>query len=197
MITMFEITMASWVAPCRLLIDNVGEPYAIFFVVYKCVVGFAVLKVITGVFLHETFRCAGLDDDLMIQNRRRMRSKFRAKMMAFFDDAHGGVGAEDVTCDQFVEMVNDDRVNTWLEAMDLRIRDVGAERIFAFLAGPDMELTREELCSGMSRLRGAAQGLDVVTLLEIQQPLIKMPLSKDVKRLIPASAQRTEVEMSL
>merc|ERR1740117_1649280 len=106
-------------------------------------------------------------------------------MMAFFDDADGGSGSDDVSCDAFVEMINDERVNTWLEATDLRIRDVGAERIFAFLAGPDMALTREELCSGMSRLRGAAQGLDVVTLLEIATPTIKdwMPLSKDVVRL--------------
>ena len=77
-------------------------------------------------------------------------------------------------------MIKDDRVNTWLEAMDLRIRDVGADRIFAFLAGPDMSLTLDELCSGMSRLRGAAQGLDVVTLLEIAAPELKMPLSRDL-----------------
>lgn len=185
MVTMWEITLANWVPPCRLLVDNVSEYFAIFVVAYKCIVGFAVLKVITGVFLHETFRTAGLDDDVMIQNRRMMRERFRNKMLTFFDEADVGSGDGDgvVSCEEFGEMIADDRVHTWLEAMDLRIRDVGADRIFAYLAGPDGVLTRDELCLGMSRLRGPAQGLDVLSLLEIASPEIKMPPSRDTKRL--------------
>lgn len=185
---MFEITLASWVHICRLLSDNVGEAWAIFFISYKCIVGFAVLKVITGVFLHETFRCASLDDDLMIQQRRRMRDKFKAKMLKFFDKADLGHHGE-VTVDEFVAIIADDNINTWLEAMDLRVRDVGAERVFAFLAGSDMRLSREELCSGMSRLRGPAQGLDVITLLQISAPDLELPISKDICRLREYSSE--------
>ena len=64
---MFEATLASFVPTMRLLSGEVNGAYAIFFLAYKCVIGFAVLKVITGVFLRETFRCASLDDDLMIK----------------------------------------------------------------------------------------------------------------------------------
>merc|ERR1712216_328575 len=103
-------------------------------------------------------------------------------MLTFFDDADVGKDGT-VSCEEFVEIMKDERVNTWLEAMDLRIRDVGAERVFAYLAGPDMSLTRDELCFGMSRLRGAAQGLDVLTLLELSSPEINMPPSKDLLRL--------------
>merc|ERR1712087_652769 len=46
MITMFEITFANWGPTCRLLIDNVSEYYGIFFLLHKCVVGFAMLSVI-------------------------------------------------------------------------------------------------------------------------------------------------------
>merc|ERR1719223_1701739 len=99
---MFEITLGNWVPPCRMLMRNVNEGYALFFVLYKVSVGFAVIKVITGVFLHETFKCASLDDELMIQNRRRMRRRFRAKMMMFFDEADGwGDPDDEITSEEF------------------------------------------------------------------------------------------------
>merc|ERR1719223_2306679 len=106
MVTMWEITLANWVPPCRLLVDNVSEYFAIFVVAYKCIVGFAVLKVITGVFLHETFRTASLDDDLMIQQRRRARDKFKKKMIMFFDEADCDQHSF-LSCDEFVEMIAD------------------------------------------------------------------------------------------
>merc|ERR1719171_1141632 len=66
-LTMFEVTLANWVPACRLLSNNVNEAYAMLFILYKCVVGFAIIKVITGVFLHETFKVAQGDDELMIR----------------------------------------------------------------------------------------------------------------------------------
>lgn len=46
---MFEVTFANWAPSCRLLVDNVSEAYALFFVVYRCVIGFAVLSVVSVV----------------------------------------------------------------------------------------------------------------------------------------------------
>merc|ERR1719171_1919048 len=66
-LTMFEVTLANWAPACRLLSNNVSEVYGLVFVLYKLIVGFAVVKVITGVFLHETFKVAQGDDDLMIR----------------------------------------------------------------------------------------------------------------------------------
>ena len=39
--TMFEISFANWVLPCRALLDHVDEAFSIFFLVYRCRIGFA------------------------------------------------------------------------------------------------------------------------------------------------------------
>ena len=40
---MFEILFANWGPPCRALVDHVDEAFSIFFLVYRCMIGFAVL----------------------------------------------------------------------------------------------------------------------------------------------------------
>ena len=37
-----EILFANWSPPCRVLVDNVSEWFSIFFLVYRCIIGFAV-----------------------------------------------------------------------------------------------------------------------------------------------------------
>merc|ERR1712087_668936 len=53
--TMFEITLANWPPACRLLIENVSEWFALLAILHKLFVGFAVVAVINGVFMQETF----------------------------------------------------------------------------------------------------------------------------------------------
>jgi len=43
-VTMFEITLANWGPACWLLTNSVNEWWCIFFVAYKCSIGFAVFK---------------------------------------------------------------------------------------------------------------------------------------------------------
>merc|ERR1712232_306024 len=74
-LTMFEITLANWVPPCRLLMENVAKWYAILFVAYKLSVGFAVIKVITAVFIQQTLKVAANDQDLMIMQKRSQAAK--------------------------------------------------------------------------------------------------------------------------
>merc|ERR1719335_2078245 len=84
MITMFEITFANWAPTCRLLIDNVSETFGIFFLLHKCVVGFAMLSVIQAVFIQQTMKSAQLDEDFMIQQKRREKDSYAAKLRAVF-----------------------------------------------------------------------------------------------------------------
>merc|ERR1712113_669843 len=60
-ITMFEITFANWAPACRLLVDEVHELFGLFFLIYRCTIGFAVLSVIQAVFIQQTMRAAQFD----------------------------------------------------------------------------------------------------------------------------------------
>lgn len=45
-LTMFEILFANWGPPCRVLTENFSEWFSVFFLTYRCVLGFAVLNVV-------------------------------------------------------------------------------------------------------------------------------------------------------
>merc|ERR1719181_650019 len=85
LVSIFEISFASHVPAQRALMENVDETYAWFFVGYKCIVGLSVFKVITGVFLHETFKVCSEDDELMIIQKKRQLKKYIRKMQNLFD----------------------------------------------------------------------------------------------------------------
>merc|ERR1719265_1692957 len=90
---MFEITLGNWIPPCRTLMENISEAYAALFILYKCVVGFAVVKVITGVFMCETFKVASTNDEIMIMQKNRAKEKHLSKMKTLFSAAdHEGDG---------------------------------------------------------------------------------------------------------
>merc|ERR1712070_648351 len=159
MLTMFEVTLGNWVPACRLLVEVVSEVWSPLFMIYLCVVGFSVVKVITGVFLHETFKVAGSDDELMIMQKERVTQKHRHKMQRFLMEADNtGDGRMDYQ--EFDKVMTDERVRTWLSAMGLEVRDV--KGLFELLDDGDHTISSSELCNGVSRLKGEARSLDLI-----------------------------------
>merc|ERR1712137_1521360 len=80
---MYELTLGNWTPCTRLLMESVNEWYGGLILIYRFVVGFAMVKVITGVFLRETFRVAGMNDELMIVEKARASTKQQQKMQTF------------------------------------------------------------------------------------------------------------------
>ena len=68
----------------RLLAENVSEWFMLFGVLHKLAIGFAVVSVVNGVFMQETFSVASSDDRVMIQKRKRMLQTHKMKMQRFF-----------------------------------------------------------------------------------------------------------------
>merc|ERR1712176_1387821 len=87
MITTFELALANWGPICHFLVDNVGEWYGHVILLYKLGVGFAVVNVISGVFLHETFKVASSDDELMVVQKKRNNKKHVVKMKKLLQEA--------------------------------------------------------------------------------------------------------------
>jgi hypothetical protein len=157
-LSMFEVTMGNWVPICRLLMEHVSEWLALAFLIYRCVVGFAVLNVIRGVFLHETFKVAQSDDEIMIMQRERAVRKHTQNMELFFEEADtDGDGA--IRLEEFKEMVADRRVQMWLSAMEIEVRDV--EMTFDLLDDGDGCVSVASLIHGFARIKGAARGLEM------------------------------------
>lgn len=169
MLSMFEMTIGNWVPVTRVMMENVSEWYASLFIMYQCVVGFAVVKVITGVFLHETFKVAASDDELMIIQKQRLKNKHSQKMRLLLEEADMG-GDGKVGWLEFKNIMEEPRVKTWLSAMELDVRDI--QSFFDMLDDGDHEIDLNELISGVSRLKGNARSLDMVTLLHDSRRII-------------------------
>merc|ERR1719346_239900 len=72
--TMFEVTLSGcWPTYVRPVIEQVSVFYAIFFVLYVSLVVFAVIRVITALFLRETLRAAEADTFMVMDAMRNKR----------------------------------------------------------------------------------------------------------------------------
>jgi len=167
-LTMWELTLGNYAPVSNLLVVNVGEVYGYVITTYKVCVGFAVVKVITGVFLHETFRTANSDDELMIMQKRRSKSKHVKKMLQFLtaaDDSNDGV----LQREELKKILENPDMKVWLSAQDLDVVDV--DLLFDFLDGGEGHISSAELISGVARLKGAARSIDLVGLMHMTSSL--------------------------
>jgi len=173
MLTMFEITLGNWMPPCRALVENVSEWYLLFSLAHKLLIGFSVVSVITGVFIQETFKVATTDDKIMLMQKERAIKVHTKKMVELFSHADtDGNGALDR--EEFNAAMNDDSIRAWLSSMGLDVDDV--DNLFTLMDDGDEELTAEEVMKGVSRLKGPARSIDMVTLLYVhrrQEELLK------------------------
>jgi len=80
MLTMFEIILGNWVVSCRILVEGVSEWYAVFYICYRCSFMFAVMKVITAVFINETSRVAASDQGLSILKKQKEKEALCRKI---------------------------------------------------------------------------------------------------------------------
>jgi len=162
-ITMYELTLGNWVPCTRLLVESVAEWYGAFILIYRFAVGFATVKVITGVFLHETFQVAAMDDELMIMQKARKSKKHHEKMHYFMQQVDNS-GDDIIQREEFKSALRMKRAKTWLSAiMDTEVDD--GDVLFDLIAGEDEEISLDELIAGIGRLKGPAKSMDLIVFM--------------------------------
>jgi len=136
---------------------------------HKFTVGFAVIGVINGVFIQETFRVAAGDDHIMMHSKERAARLHRAKMEKL---VLAGDISSDGTLDrqEFSELLTVPEVRTWLAAMELDVKD--GDYLFAMMdQNHDGRLTVAELVEGVGRCKGLARSLDLMVCMQKQHEL--------------------------
>ena len=73
MLTMFQTIFSNWSQPCWLLVLNVSEWYGLFFILYRCVLGFSLISVVSSMFIEETHRIRARDKELSALRKHRDR----------------------------------------------------------------------------------------------------------------------------
>jgi hypothetical protein len=162
LLTMFEMTLANWPPVCRLLSEEVSEWFMLLCVAHKLTIGFAVVGVINGVFMQETFKVASSDDVIMVRQKEKAAQKHHRNMKDLFN-ALDGSGDGHVNLKEFCALATVPSVKAWLASMDIRTDDL--ETMFHLMDGDKSgHITFEEMLSGMERLKGHARSVDLFAL---------------------------------
>lgn len=169
--TMFEVTHSgSWPAVVRPVIEKVSPWYATFFLTYLTLVVFAVIRVVTALFIKETLASAANDADMVMEDARRAAVETNAKLEELFL-------AADENCDgmlspqEFLAAMELQSVRSFLQSMDVSIRDIGP--LFDILDDGDGMITVSEFCKGLQQLKGQARAIDMVVLQHENAKLLK------------------------
>lgn len=162
-LTLFEISLGSFIPVTRLVSTNVHEAYIIFAMLHKFSVGFAVIMVITGIFVQETMSVAKTDNTIMLNLKKHARKMHIKKMKSFFSIADAD-GSGRLDAEEFEEVCADEQVKMWLAAQELDVSDAKTMHTMMCEETGDDEVTPEQLVKGMSRLKGSARNLDMMSL---------------------------------
>jgi len=160
-VSMFEITFANWGPKCWVLVNHVDEAWGAFFILWRCCFGYAVIQVITSVFIQNTFKTASRDEDVMIKERARHNEDFLRHLDKLFSRLDRS-GDGKISRDEFEHALSQPVVMHWFEALEIDVSDI--PRVFQLLDDGQGEVGREEFITGIKRLKGGAQNIDVFSL---------------------------------
>eukprot|EP00913_Durusdinium_trenchii_P005564 g5184.t1 len=157
-LTLFEILFANWAPACRVLVENVSEWFSIFFLAYRCVLGFAILNVVNAVFVQQTMKTASSDEELAFRQKERDIVSYNRKVRRLFQSIDSS-GDGSITLEEFEKLVTSPKLRFWMSQLELEYHDLLS--LFEFLDNGDGVITLTEFIEGAARLRGQAKALDV------------------------------------
>jgi len=169
--TMFELTLSGcWPNYVRPLLQDVSWSFSVFFIIYVIIVVFAVIRIITAIFLKETLDAANGDADMLITERARKRQYFLQKLKKVFevaDESGDGVLSEE----EFNHAIESTSVKQYMQALELELHEGHA--LYQLLDNGKGELHIDDFIKGVSKLKGQARSIDVIAIQMDGQKILK------------------------
>lgn len=164
LLTLYQMTLASgvWERPGRLLIFEVSPWFAIFFVTFGWLVSFAMVSVVSAIFLKQTLAAAAGDSDTALRERKAKKDADMATLRSLFEEGDKD-GSGYIDWAEFKTMVCDHRVRAWLGTLDVTATDMAT--IFSLLGDGDERISFDEFIDGVVKCKGHARGVEVVKLM--------------------------------
>eukprot|EP00428_Durinskia_dybowskii_P019553 CAMPEP_0170213860 /NCGR_PEP_ID=MMETSP0116_2-20130129/6556_1 /TAXON_ID=400756 /ORGANISM="Durinskia baltica, Strain CSIRO CS-38" /LENGTH=643 /DNA_ID=CAMNT_0010464415 /DNA_START=12 /DNA_END=1942 /DNA_ORIENTATION=+ len=159
----------NWADAAQVIFESTGMYHGIFvYVVFVALMVFAVLNVLTAIFVENATKVALRNHDVLLHDMLDSRNHFQRDALRFFRAADTD-GSGRLTLEKFEAHMKDPRAQAFLEALELH--SVGARSMFRLL-GIDVHssLSAEDFLVGCMCLRGDATTADIVMLLlEVQR----------------------------
>ncbi|OLP99553.1 Two pore calcium channel protein 1B [Symbiodinium microadriaticum] len=162
MYTLFEVTFAgNWPTNARPVLQRVSQTFVIFFVLYISIIVFALIRVITAIFLKDTLDAAQADAENLVVDRLRKKAEYVNKLQAAFnaiDNSGNGMISEE----QLTAIFNNPKVEAYFQTLDVDVTEGHA--LFHMIDNGDGQVTLDEFIDGILRCRGPARALDQVAM---------------------------------
>jgi len=187
--TMFEVTFSGgWPNYARPLVEHVSWWYRLYFLFYVSTVVFAMIRIITALFLKETMEAATADAEFMIAETLRDKEKYAKKLRQLFE-AVDEEGTGKVPLETFKQVLGDPAARSYLQMLELEVQDIA--NLYNVLDDGDGHLTYDEFTTGVMKLRGQARAYDVITILHATQRIEHL-LRHRMELLLDRILQRTD-----
>lgn len=196
MYTLYEITFAgNWPTYARPVIDQVSAVFSIFFLAYITLVVFAVIRVITAIFLKDTLDAASNDAEHLVVERLQKKSQYVKKLEKVFqaiDETGNGM----ISQSQLSSVLQDPIVRAYFQTLELDVHEGAA--LFHIIDNGDGEVTLEEFIDGILRCKGrharrskqaAARAGELITQARQGRPSRRQPPGAVSESLGPPAAQ--------
>ncbi|CAK8998021.1 unnamed protein product [Durusdinium trenchii] len=160
--TMYEITFAgNWPTNARPILETVGHPFVLFYLVYITFVVFATLRVVTAVFLRDTLDAARNDDEALVMERLRNRDNYLDKLESAFE-AMTGHSEGQISEEKLEAVLQNPKAQAYFQTLELDI--VESHALFKMLDNGDGVITHGEFVDGMLRCKGPARAMEQVAM---------------------------------
>lgn len=160
--TLYEITFAgNWPTNVRPVLEKVSHLYVLFFVIYITIIVFAVIRVISAIFLKDTLDAANNDAEQAVVEQLQKKKQYVEKLEAIFnamDKTQDGM----ITEERLSEMLSNPVVLTYFQTLDIDVHESAA--LFHLMDNGDGEVTLEEFVGGIMRCKGQARAIDQVAM---------------------------------
>lgn len=161
--TVFEVTFSGgWPNYARPLIEEVASTYAIFFVLYVTAVVFAMVRIISALFLKDTLQTAANDADMMVQERMKEMKAFVNKLSELFAQADES-GDGNLSAEELKNIMSYPKVKVWMSVLGLDVTETAT--LFDMLDDGDGLISYDEFVNGIMRLKGNSRSQDTIAIM--------------------------------
>lgn len=162
MYTLYEVTFAgNWPTNARPVLEKVSQGFVVFFVLYVTIIVFAIIRVISAIFLKDTLDAAQADAESVVVDRLRKKAEYLQKLESLFramDEEGDGMISEQ----KLLSIFANPKVEAYFQTLDVDVTEGAA--LFNMIDNGDGQVTLDEFVDGILRCRGPARALDQVAM---------------------------------
>jgi len=161
--TVFEITFSGgWPNYARPLVEQVGPVYGFVFFLYVTAVVFAMVRIISAIFLKDTLQTAANDADMMVQEKNHEVAAFTRKLAALFELADQS-GDGQLSLEELENVLSCPKVKVWMSVLGVDTTET--RNLFSLLDDGDGLISYGEFVAGISHLKGTARSQDTFAIM--------------------------------